>query len=248
MFDVYKDIFDKRGAAYHKAMLDYPLAREAEFRHILGLADIQEGDVVCDVPSGGGYLGGFIERQVEIISIDASTEFIRHCQQIHNMKKIQCDLSAITLPSSSVDKIISLAGLHHTKDLKPFYKEACRILNTNGLFCIADVVAGSGVADFLNGFVHEYSSMGHQGYFLSKKTRIDLEDSGFQVTYESPVQYFWKFTGMEDMIRCCKLMFGIDQANNEQILEGISKYLGYQKIDASYCMNWSLLFIRTQKI
>ena len=55
MFDSYAEIFAERGAAYHRAMAECPNARDAEFLAVLEpLAG--RGGLLCDMPSGGGYL------------------------------------------------------------------------------------------------------------------------------------------------------------------------------------------------
>ena len=63
MFSTYKDIFDKRGLAYHEAMLKYPHARSHEFESILEQALVQSGQTLCDMPSGGGYIQRFIQPE-----------------------------------------------------------------------------------------------------------------------------------------------------------------------------------------
>lgn len=247
MFDNYRDIFNQRGAAYHQAMLDYPLARRREFGHIIDLAGIKSGDVVCDAPSGGGYLSHFIDVPVTLIRVDSSTEFAQHCTPTAAARTLQCELDNIPLAPGYVDKIVSLAGLHHIEDLKPFYSEAHRILNDQGVFCLADVRKASGVAGFLNEFVHEHSSLGHQGVFLDESTHDDLESVGFNVIYSAPIRYHWEFTDSAAMTRCCKLMFGIDRASDTVILQSIDRYLGYRQGE-DYCeMNWELQFIKAVK-
>ena len=52
----YRSIFDARGDAYHRAMVEFPGARQQEFEHIVRVANVRAGQVVCDAPSGGGYL------------------------------------------------------------------------------------------------------------------------------------------------------------------------------------------------
>ncbi len=56
MFEAYESIFSRRGQAYHRAMQLVPSARRNEFSAALEQVDLRRGDVVCDVPSGGGYL------------------------------------------------------------------------------------------------------------------------------------------------------------------------------------------------
>src|SRR3954470_22553532 len=75
MFDTYKDIFNARGAAYHQGMLEQPRAREQEFASILRHAKPRDGQVLCDMPSGGGYLRHFVDADVTFICVETSKAF-----------------------------------------------------------------------------------------------------------------------------------------------------------------------------
>jgi SAM-dependent methyltransferase len=245
MFEAYKDIFNLRGNYYHQAMEKYPFARKEEFKHVIDLADIADNNVVCDVPSGGGYLNQFIHQSVSIISVETSSEFMSFC---NHTKKILCDsITNIPLASSSIDRIISLAALHHVSDKKLFYRESSRLLVPDGILCIADVMEETGVAKFLNIFVDKYNSMGHYGEFFDKTSKKDLLSCDFDVLYSSPIDFVWEFDSSEDMVEFCRLLFYINLGSNEQILEAIEEYLGYQIINNRYFMNWELYFIKARK-
>src|SRR3954470_15523064 len=76
MFDTYKDIFNARGAAYHQGMLEQPRAREQEFAAILRHAQPRDGQVLCDMPSGGGYLRHFLGgAAVTLLCVETSKAF-----------------------------------------------------------------------------------------------------------------------------------------------------------------------------
>jgi SAM-dependent methyltransferase len=250
MFTSYKDIFNQRSNLYHQAMVTYPLARKEEFKQILQLADLEDGHVICDIPSGGCYISDFIDQRVKIISIETSAEFIRcsQSQAQENNAVIVCDSFAeLPLISESVDRAISLAGLHHQDRKSDFYQESYRLLKKGGILGIADVRKGSGVDGFLNVFVDRYNSMGHKGKFLDEQTKNELEAVGFKVAYHSPISFYWKFDSLQNMIEYCRLLFGIDKANDPQILEGIKQFLGYQILANQYCLNWELYFFKAIK-
>lgn len=248
MFENYKDIFNQRGKYYHQAMLEFPLARAEEFQNIINLAQITSGNIICDIPSGGGYLNNFITNDVRIISVETSQEFLSYCQNHNIDKTLIChQISEIPLSSASVDRVISLAALHHESHKSAFYQESFRLLKPNGILCIADVLAGTGVGDFLNIFVNQYNPMGHQGDFFNDNTRNDLESVGFRVESAALISFHWQFNSLENMVRFCKLLFYISEATNNQILEGITKYLGYKKLDNQYYLNWELFFLKAIK-
>ncbi|HEY9648986.1 MAG TPA: methyltransferase domain-containing protein [Chroococcidiopsis sp.] len=247
--ETYTDIFNIRGLHYHQAMLDYPEARREEFEHAIRIADLEDGQVVCDVPSGGCYLSNFIYKSVKLFSVETSVEFVQRSQPHANNTSLLCeDISAIPLIAGTVDRVISLAGSHHLPSKPAFYREAHRLLSEKGIFCLADVRAGSGVADFLNIFVDRHNSMGHNGDFLTSATQQELEAAGFQVVGAAPICYHWHFESVDAMTRFCTLLFGLDQADPAQVLDGITTYLGYTESPQGCLMNWELYFFKAVKV
>lgn len=248
MFANYKDIFNARGLDYHQAMMEYPLARQAEFENIINLAELDNNQIVGDIPSGGCYLSNFVRKSIKTISVETSIEFARNSEERDNNVTITCeDVSQIPLLTESLDRAISLAGSHHLPSKPAFYQEVYRLLKSGGIFCIADVRESSGVDGFLNIFVDRYNSMGHQGDFLNQNTKNDLELAGFEVVYASPIAYTWNFAVVEEMVYFCKRLFGIDRATDSQILAGIEQYLGYQIVNDRCHMNWELFFFKAVK-
>lgn len=249
MFPSYKDIFDIRGDSYHQAMMGYPQARQQEFQQIIELADVADGQLICDVPSGGCYLQRFIRKAAKFISIETSTQFTQQILPSANNEILMCaDLAAIPLADQQFDCAICLAGTHHLPDRSGFYREIYRILKPGSIFCVGDVREGSGVADFLNIFVDRHSSLGHQGIFLTPKNREDLTNIGFQVTQSTVKTFPWVFEDIRAMIRFCQLLFGIDRATEVEILESINQYLGYSTIRNRCYMNWELFFWKVLKV
>lgn len=248
MFKSYQDIFNQRGQQYHQAMLRYPLARQAEFKLILDHAEIAEGAVLLDMPSGGGYLGRFLDVPVQRISVETSCQFVRDVEPAPDHSILLCnDIAHTPLPDASADRIISLAGLHHLEDKLAFYRQAYRLLRPGGIFCVADAWEGSAVARFLNEFVHAHNSMGHSGVFLDGQTVSQLCTAGFELAYEHRHAYVWQFESPEHMADYCQLLFGIDQADRAAIIDGIQTYLGFSVVANACRMNWALHFLKARK-
>jgi len=245
MFKTYQDIFNQRGILYHQAMVKYPLARADEFNQIIKLSELQDNLVICDAPSGGCYLSNFIEPDLKIISIETSKEFIKNSENTAKNTIILCEnLGNIPLESGYLDRILSLAGLHHVDSKIGFYQEAYRLLKPTGMFCIADALENSKVAQFLDIFVDQYNSMGHQGSYLTSSTKQELESVGFEVVHDASIDYNWQFDSVASMANYCQLLFCIDRAQEQQIVDGIEKYLGYHEDDGRCSMNWELHFIK----
>lgn len=248
MYESYKEIFNQRGSSYNAAMIDCPDARQNEFNLILELAEILEGHLVLDIPSGGGYLKNFIKPPVKIISVETSSLFIKDIDPTLNHSILLCnDISKTLLPDSCAERIISLAGLHHIEQRLDLYREMFRMVKPGGYFCMADAFTDSNVASFLNVFVNQYSSMGHRGEFLNEEDIFFLKKAGFKIIYDQIHKYTWNFKDVESMADYCQKLFGMNLADLDTIKNGIQEFIGY-KLDNGLCqMNWELLFIKALK-
>ena len=241
----YTVIFNQRGNAYHQAMAEFPAARDQEFLNIVRLADLQPGQTVCDVPSGGGYLQRYLPcEDYEVIALETSKAFYQYCKANGKCRAILTELHNINLPDASADCVISLAGLHHVPDRPAIFREAYRILKPGGSCCVADVKANTQAAEFLNVFVDRWSSMRHKGDFLGSDAPSELELAGFSLGDHYLSHYHWQFPSVEDMCRYVALLFGLDLAQPEDVLKGIDKHLGYHSVDGVCRMNWDLLFMK----
>lgn len=242
----YSEIFNKRGDWYHEAMGRWPDARANEFFSAIRIADIRPGERVCDVPSGGGYLNRFLSVPAAITSVETSSAFLGYIPR-KNHKILAKDLDSIPMDSESMDKVISIAGLHHLSNLEGFFQEVRRILKPNGACCIADVREGSRVDSFLNGFVNQFNSLGHEGRFFTNQTNALMNECGLAVEQAGAVSYPWNFSTTEDMVSFCRFLFGLDKGSDAEILQGIGNTVGYAHRNGKVEMNWELQFIRATR-
>jgi SAM-dependent methyltransferase len=246
--DDYREIFDRRGARYHQAMSDSPYARRTELETAVRLADIEPGHLVCDVPAGGCYLSRYMPGPVDLICVETAKKFLAVRDPQAWAGQVICgDLRDIPLRGGSFDRLISLAGVHHLSDKRGFYREVHRLLGPGGVFVLGDVHAASGVARFLNQFVDRHSTMGHKGVFLDWTTREDLQAAGFTVSSDERIGYTWNFDSVGTMVHFCRSLFGIDQAGDADIRNGISKFLGYFEQGALARMRWELYYLKARK-
>lgn len=247
MFSAYRDIFQKRGHLYHQAMTLHPQARAEEFHHTVRMADIKNNDIVCDIPSGGGYLRYFMNRTGTLYHMETSQVFADLCTAYGASHVFLGTLGSIPLITGSIDTLISLAALHHVDEKEQFFFEAHRILNPGGTLVIADVRAHSAVSEFLDGFVNEHNTMGHQGKYIHAKTTEEIEQTGFRILESSPIPFHWNFDSPQTMGQFCHMLFGMDKANSAQVEEGIRTHVGYEANDKGCRMNWELFFIKARK-
>ncbi len=144
------------------------------------------------------------------------------------------------MEDSTVDAIVSIAGLHHVDDRPPVLREMRRVLRPRGRLCILEVPVGAITDRFLNEFVHRHNSMGHEGRFVDDKFRDDLEAAGFRIETDELCRYTWDFSGEAEMVEFIQLMFWLDKASPGTILKGVKDILGVVEDGDGWKMNWEL--------
>jgi len=244
MFQSYEQIFSKRADAYQKAMELYPNARDREFQLAVEAADIKTGEVICDAPAGGGYLRAYLPDDIQsYLAVETAPDFTVHCPMGENDRTVQSPLDQMDLEDNSVDVCINLAGSHHLQDKTTFFHEAARILKPGGRFVIADAQTGTSADRFLNQYVNQNNSMGHEGMFLDENTAEEISTCGFTIRTDKLINFPWSFESRDDMGVYCKLLFGIDLAIPENVVKAIDGLLGYIPGPGKVNMAWNLRYI-----
>lgn len=242
----YSDIFNKRGLEYHKAMVMLPNSRDNEFLNITKQVKFSLDMIVVDVPSGGNYLKNFLPKSINYIPLETSSSFA----DINNTKI--CDWSQLPFENSSIDVIIVCAAFHHVsnEDRLKFKEEAIRVLKSNGKLVIADVQKGSKIDNFLNGFVNEQNSMGHNGEFLETNFCIEYETKKLIAEKDVVIDFPWVLSSeTEESMKYVQLLFGLDKANTEQIEKYLTKNLNLTKNNNNKLqIDWQLRYVTFQKI
>lgn len=241
MFKSYTEIFSRRGDAYHAAMLHCPNARNAEFETALSLANPQIGETLVDMPAGGGYLLNHRElKGVRAIAIDPSPFFFVRCQD-WLAETYCCPLAALPLKSGEVDVVVSLVGLHHESDHISIFREVKRVLRKGGRLAIAEVAHNSPVARFLDEFVDAHNPDGHIGKYIDDRFRAAISEAGLTLKQNRAAHYQWRFATTEDLSCFIRLMFGLEQITDLEILHGVKDYLGPLEFDErGIGLPWSL--------
>lgn len=245
----YAEIFQQRGEAYHQAMRLCPEARRAEFQAMLDRAQPQPHELLLDIPSGGGYIPYYANPPLpRFIFMETAQAFYHHCPNGYRMQRHLGDLEALPIESGTVDVACSLAGSHHLPDFAAVWRELRRVLKPQGRFIWADVRAGTNIDTFLNGFVDQHNSGGHEGRFIDEDRLEELRQSGFEMTAAEDVSYLWPFSNRAEMVHYITLLFGLDQATPEQVEQGIADLLGTEELADGIALKWSLHFITAKKI
>ena len=237
MFDSYAEIFAERGAAYHRAMAECPSARDAEFRAALEPLAGRSG-LLCDMPSGGGYLAAHLPAAMRYVGVDPSDDFIEACPA--GVERIKADIAAVPLPDASVDMIVSLAALHHEPDLPAVFREMRRLLKPGGRAVMADAADGSQSAIFLNGFVDANNPMGHDGHFLDDRTADLIENAGFTIADDRQVAMPWAFGSLAEAGAFCRQLFWMPALSAGDVAAAMDREIGFDPIDGRPHLRWAL--------
>jgi SAM-dependent methyltransferase len=238
----YDELFTVRGSAYDRAMQRYPMARAQEFAQAVLRAGIEPGQVVADVPAGGGYLQRYLPRGSICRGHEPCSSFTHHGA----VQAATAPQALLPLPwvDASIDAAISLAGVHHLADKRPLFSELHRVLKPGGRFVLSDVAAESPVARFLDGYVGDHNSTGHEGVFLDEHTLAELHSTGWQVQAVEQVNFHWVFTDRDAMGAFCNELFDLQRAQPGVTEHTLDTELGVCDFGAQGLgLNWSLMTI-----
>lgn len=116
----------------------------------IAVADLQEGEVVLDLGSGGGIDVLLSARRVgasgKAYGLDATDEMLELARRnaseagVTNVEFLKGDIEAIPLPDASVDVVISNCVINLAVDKAAVFGEIARVLRPGGRVGVTDVV------------------------------------------------------------------------------------------------------------
>jgi arsenite methyltransferase len=152
------------------------------------VADLNPGDVVLDLGSGGGADVLISARRVgpsgRAIGLDMTDEMLALARAnaaeagVENAEFVKGYIEAMPLVDGSVDVVISNCVINLSGDKPQVMREAARVLVPGGRFAVADVIADEDMDEATRADVAAYTGC-IAGALTRREYEGALEDAGF---------------------------------------------------------------------
>ena len=154
----------------------------------VALADLQPGETVLDLGSGGGIDVLLSARRVgptgRAYGVDMTDEMLELARanqkraSVTNAEFLRGRIEEVPLPDDAVDVIVSNCVINLSSDKPAVFAEAHRLLRPGGRLAVADVVADAPVDEALRGDLAAWTDC-VAGAITRDEYRSMLEAAGF---------------------------------------------------------------------
>ena len=163
------------------------------------LADLQPGEVVLDLGSGGGIDVLLSARRVgeggKVYGLDMTDEMLALAREnqrragVSNVEFLKGEIEAIPLAEETIDVLISNCVINLAVDKDRVLAEAFRVLKPGGRLAVSDIVFQGDVTRIPQSLLDDVAAWSgcvagalEEGDYLSKLRRAGFEDTAIEVT------------------------------------------------------------------
>jgi arsenite methyltransferase len=153
------------------------------------VAELNEGETVLDLGSGGGIDVLLSARRVgptgKAYGVDMTDEMLglaRRNQReagVENVEFLKGTIEEIPLPDDSVDVVISNCVINLSADKPAVFREAARIMRSGGRFAVTDIVADPDMDEETRRDMAQWTGC-IAGALTEAEFRRELEAAGFE--------------------------------------------------------------------
>lgn len=167
----------------------------------VALANLQKGERVLDLGSGGGIdvfiSSKFVGPEGHVYGLDMTDEMLALAEEnkkkygVHNVEFIKGYIEDIPLPDETVDVVTSNCVINLTENKKTALREAWRVLKKGGRLAIADIVEVKPVSEDIRKNISLWVGCIAGALSVEDYKKI-LAEVGFQHIEITPVHLYTK--------------------------------------------------------
>jgi SAM-dependent methyltransferase len=153
------------------------------------VADLEEGQTVLDLGSGGGIDVLLSARRVgptgKAFGLDMTDEMLELARSnqkeagVENVEFLKGEIEAVPLPDDSVDVVISNCVINLSGDKARVLREAARVLRPGGSFAVSDVIADPDMTEETRADMREWTGC-IAGALTREEFESNLAAAGFE--------------------------------------------------------------------
>ncbi|MFC1903220.1 arsenite methyltransferase [Chloroflexota bacterium] len=153
------------------------------------LASLEEGEVVMDLGSGGGFdcflAANAVGESGKVIGVDMTAEMIERAREnarksdYKNVEFRLGEIEHLPVADNSVDVVISNCVINLSHDKGQVFKEAYRALKPGGRIMVSDIVLLKELPDVIKSSIEAYVGC-VAGATTKKEYMATVADAGFQ--------------------------------------------------------------------
>jgi len=159
-------------------------------------------------------------------------------------KLIITDFSLKNIKLADYDAIFCVTPIHHASDTQiDLFLSACHAcLKPGGILIIAEVMQNSKIANFLDGFVNQYSLAKHAGNYPNRDFVEKMQFTGFVDSRFEIIKLPWVFNSEKELTDFVTLIFGLKKLKHDFLFNALNELLGIKKMNHELHLDWELIY------